>query len=330
MSRYMVTGCAGFIGSHLVDRLLARGDAVVGVDAFTDYYPRQLKRRNLAGARRHPGFSLLEADLSQDRPAPVGGLDGVFHLAAQPGVRDSWGESFAVYVRDNIVATQRLFEAATGARVRVVFASSSSVYGDAATYPTPEHALPCPVSPYGVTKLSCEHLAGAYTASAGLDIVCLRYFSVYGPRQRPDMAFARIVSALLESRPFRLLGSGDQVRDFTYVDDVVAASIMAMEQARGGSVYNVGGGTPCSLMEAIELCERLTGCTLALDRRRPARGDPARTVADTTRIGAELGWEPRTSLADGLAAQVAAGTPPRRVLEVVGGDGRLPRESAER
>jgi UDP-glucuronate 4-epimerase len=321
VSRYLVTGCAGFIGSHLVDQLLARGDAVVGVDAFTDYYPRRMKRRNLAGARRHPGFSLFEADLSRTRPAPpVRGIDGVFHLAAQPGVRDSWGGSFSVYVRDNIVATQRLFEAAVAAGVRVVFASSSSVYGDAATYPTPEHARPRPVSPYGVTKLSCEHLAGAYATSYGLDVVCLRFFSVYGPRQRPDMAFSRIVAALLEGRPFPVLGSGDQVRDFTYVADVVAASIAAMETAAGGSVYNVGGGTPASLLEAIELCEGLTGRTLELDRRRPARGDPARTVADTTRIEADLGWHPRTSLADGLAAQVAAGATPRRLLEVVGGD----------
>jgi UDP-glucuronate 4-epimerase len=189
--------------------------------------------------------------------------------------------------------------------VRVVFSSSSSVYGDARSYPTHEGARPRPLSPYGVTKLSCEQLGQAYTAAAGLNVVYLRYFSVYGPRQRPDMAFTRIVGCLLQGRPFPLLGSGAQVRDFTYVDDIVRANLTAMERAPAGAVYNVGGGTPTSLADAIALCERLTGHALVCDRQPPSAGDAIRTLADTSRIRSEIGWRPRSSLVDGLAAQVS-------------------------
>ena len=313
MSRYVVTGCAGFIGSHLADALLDRGHTVVGIDAFTDFYPRPLKERNLETAGDDPRFSLFEEDLLEARlDGLIGGADGVFHLAAQPGVRDSWGSSFSTYARDNLIATQRVFEAAATVGVRVVFASSSSVYGDAESYPTDEEARPRPVSPYGVTKLACEHLGHAYAAAAGLDIVCLRYFSVYGPRQRPDMAFTRIIRCLLEGRPFPLLGSGAQVRDFTYVGDVVTASLTAMQRAPAGVVYNVGGGTPTSLIAAIRLCERLAGRPLICNRRPASAGDATRTLADTTRIRAEIGWRPRTSLLEGLSAQVATQMPLRR------------------
>jgi UDP-glucuronate 4-epimerase len=306
VSRFVVTGCAGFIGSHLTEALLDGGHDVVGIDAFTDFYPRSVKEQNLETARPNRQFTLIEDDLADaELDAIVYGSDGVFHLAAQPGVRDSWGKSFAMYARDNLLATQRVFEAAAAAGVRVVFSSSSSVYGDAQTYPTREDARPRPVSPYGVTKLSCEQLADAYTAAAGLDVICLRYFSVYGPRQRPDMAFTRIVDCLLEGRPFPLLGSGAQVRDFTYVSDIVRADLAAMERAPAGAIYNVGGGTPTSLADAIALCERLTGHALVRDRRPPSAGDTVRTLADTSRIRADIGWRPRHSLVDGLAAQVS-------------------------
>jgi nucleoside-diphosphate-sugar epimerase len=316
VSRYLVTGCAGFIGSHLVDRLLRRGDEVIGVDAFSDYYARERKEANLADAREHPGFSFAEIDLADGQLEPlVADADGVFHLAAQPGVRGSWGDTFAVYVRDNIYATQRLFEAAAGAERRVVMASSSSVYGNAEAYPTSEGALPRPVSPYGVTKLACESLARTYFETLGLEVVSLRYFTVYGPRQRPDMAFSRIVSALLDGTTFRLFGTGEQSRDFTYVADAVEATLAAMTDGPGSRVYNVGGGSETTLARVVEICERLAGTRLDVRREPSAVGDVRRTSADTSLLRSELGWTPRTSLEDGLAAQLAAAeaaTGPRR------------------
>jgi len=309
MSRYLVTGCAGFIGSHLTHALLARGDAVVGVDAFTDYYARDAKESNLERALGE-GLSFVEVDLSGDELSPIlDNVDGVFHLAAQPGVRGSWGSSFAHYVRDNIVASQRLFEVAAPKRLRVVMASSSSVYGNAETYPTRENASLRPVSPYGVTKEACESLARTYVECFGLHIVLLRYFSVYGPRQRPDMAFARIISALREGNPFVVYGTGEQSRDFTYVGDAVAATIAAMDGCPTAIVYNVGGGSETTLNGAIELCERLAGERLKVITEGAARGDVGRTGADTTLIRSELGWAPRTSLTEGLAAQLAAASP---------------------
>jgi UDP-glucuronate 4-epimerase len=309
MSRYLVTGCAGFIGSHLTDALLARGDEVVGVDAFTDYYPRDAKESNLERALGE-GLSFVEVDLSRDELLPIlDNVDGIFHLAAQPGVRGSWGNSFAHYVRDNIVASQRLFEMAAPKRLRVVMASSSSVYGNAPTYPTREDASLRPVSPYGVTKEACESLARTYVECFGLHIVLLRYFSVYGPRQRPDMAFARIISALRERNPFVVYGTGEQSRDFTYVDDAVAATLAAMDGGPAATVYNVGGGSETSLNGAIEMCERLAGERLKVIKEGAARGDVGRTGADTTLIRSELGWTPRTSLPEGLAAQLAAASP---------------------
>ena len=307
MSRYLVTGCAGFIGSHLIERLLRRGDDVVGVDAFTDYYPRERKEANLAEARTYPGFSFSELDLTDASLEPlVAETDGVFHLAAQPGVRGSWGETFAVYVQDNILATQRLLEAAAAAKRRIVMASSSSVYGNAETYPTSEDALPRPVSPYGVTKLACESLARSYFESHGLEVISLRYFTVYGPRQRPDMAFSRIISALLSGTTFRLFGTGEQSRDFTYVDDAVEATFAAMADGPGTRVYNVGGGSETTLGRVIEICEGLAGRRLDVRYEPSAVGDVRRTAADTSLLRSELGWKPGTALDEGLAAQLAA------------------------
>jgi UDP-glucuronate 4-epimerase len=293
--RYLVTGAAGFIGSQLLRTLLERGHEAEGWDAFTDYYDPALKEENAHD------LPVTRVDLAED-VLELDGFDGVFHLAGQPGVA-SFGGVFPVYVRQNVLASQRLFEQAVAANVRVTVASSSSIYGDAASYPTPEDTIPCPLSPYGITKLACEHLARAYGAEFGLEVVTVRYFTIYGPRQRPDMAFTKMVSCLAEGRPFELYGDGSQSRSFTYVDDAVEATVAAMEHAAGGAVYNVGGGSEVSMLEAVETLGRIAGRRLELVRRPRRQGDAARTAADTARIRAELGWEPVTSFEDGLDAQ---------------------------
>ena len=293
--KYIVTGAAGFIGSHLAESLQAAGHEVVGIDSFTDYYDPALKERNARA------LTIDRLDLARDE-LDFAGFDGVFHLAGQPGVR-SFGDVFPLYVERNVLASQRVFEAAAAAGARVVFASSSSIYGEAERYPTPEETPPRPLSPYGITKLSCEHLASAYGRSFGLDAVVLRYFNAYGPRQRPDMAFPRVVGALAAGRPFTLFGDGEQSRSFTYVLDVVEASILAMDGAAGGAVLNVGGGQEATMNEAIGTLELIAARSLDIRREPAVPGDQRRTRADTTRIRAELGWEPRTSLDEGLRAQ---------------------------
>lgn len=314
---YLVTGCAGFIGSHLVQALLNRGCSVVGIDCFTDNYARTAKERNLEHCRDDRRFRFLELDLAEAPVAPLlDGIDGIFHLAARPGVRESWGPSFATYLRDNVWLTQQVFEAAAKREIRVVYASSSSVYGEADAYPLREDTGLVPVSPYGVSKLACEALASAYHRSFGLDAVGLRYFSVYGPRQRPDMAFSRVLRCLAENRPFSLLGGGRQTRDFTYVGDVVEATLAAMARAPSGRVYNVGGGSEISLRESVSLCERIVGRRLDVRSMPAVAGDARRTIADNARAVAELRWRPETSLESGLARQFAAvsGREPERSL----------------
>jgi UDP-glucuronate 4-epimerase len=300
--RYVVTGAAGFIGSQLAQALLANGHDVVGVDCFTDYFDPAEKEENARG------LDVRRIDLAEES-LDLGGVDGVFHLAAQAGVR-SFGEVFPLYVRRNLIATQRVLEACVNADVRLVLASSSSVYGEAEAYPTPEDTLPRPISPYGITKLGCEQLAHAYRA----DAVVLRYFTVYGPRQRPDMFFRRVCEALLAGATFEIYGTGEQSRSFTYVDDAVAATVAAMERAPTGAIYNVGGGDEASMLEAITLLEQISGRELDVRHVGVAQGDVSRTKADVTRIRAALGWEPRTPLGDGLeamwswaSARVAAG-----------------------
>ncbi len=291
--RYCVTGAAGFVGSLLAEALLSRGEDVVGVDSFTDYYDPRLKERNAEG------LDVQRIDLAADE-LDFSGFDGVFHLAGQPGVR-SFGDVFPLYIERNVLASQRVFEAAARDGVRVVFASSSSVYGEAERYPTPEDTSPRPVSPYGITKLTSEHLARAYARSFALDAVVLRYFNAFGPRQRPDMAFTKVARALSTGEPFDLFGDGHQSRGWTYVDDVVRATILAMEGGTG--TYNVGGGVEASLREAIGILEGLAGRALDIREHPPVPGDQRRTNADTTRIRADLGWEPKVSLEDGLRAQ---------------------------
>jgi UDP-glucuronate 4-epimerase len=291
--RYAVTGAAGFIGSHLANALVGAGHDVVGIDCFSDSYDPQLKEENARA------LDVQRLDLVEDA-LDFSGLDGVFHLAGQPGVR-SFGDVFPHYVRNNVLASQRVFEAAVESGVRVVFSSSSSIYGAAERFPTPESTEPQPLSPYAITKLAAEHLARAYERSFDLDVVVLRYFNAFGPRQRPDMAFTRIAFALAEGRPFDLYGDGSQTRGWTYVADVVAATLLAMERGRG--TYNVGGGVEASLRESIAILERVAGRSLELREGPAVPGDQRRTRADTRRIREELGWEPRVSLEDGLSAQ---------------------------
>jgi nucleoside-diphosphate-sugar epimerase len=308
----LVTGAAGFIGSHLCEALLDHDEQVVAVDCFTDYYGRPAKEENLAPLRGRPGFTFVEADLSVAPVAPLlADVDHVFHIAGQPGVRASWGPDFADYLRHNVAATQRLLEACKGRPLgKLVYSSSSSVYGDAESYPTPESQRPQPVSPYGVTKLAAEHLCETYRRSFGVPAVSLRLFSVYGPRQRPDMAFSRLVRAALSGEPFEVYGDGRQTRDFTYVADVVRGMRDAATSPWCG-VANIGGGSRTSLNEALAVVGELCG-DLRVIRRPRAVGDVRDTAADISTAEAAFGYRPRTSLREGLAAMVAAERLPER------------------
>ena len=306
MASAVVTGCAGFIGSHLTESLLEDGHTVLGVDCFNDNYPRADKYRNLARAGGHERFRLLTADLvSADADALLEGADVVFHLAGEPGVRASWGPRFDRYTHHNVQATQRLLEAARETGVKFVYASSSSVYGDALTLPTHEDEAPRPLSPYGVTKLAAEHLCVLYGEEHGVDTVALRYFSVYGPRQRPDMAFRRFCEAIHAGEPIEVFGDGRQTRDFTYVGDIVDATRAAAQaDTPTGRVYNIGGGNRTSLRCALEVLAGIAGRPLDIRHHGRESGDVMDTGADTTRAERELGFSPRTSLADGLAAEL--------------------------
>jgi UDP-glucuronate 4-epimerase len=315
--RALVTGAAGFIGSNLVDALLADGHAVVGVDSFSPYYPRADKEANLDGARQHASFSLIEADL---RTATLGGmLDGVdvvFHEAGQPGVRLSWSDGFAEYDTANVLATQRLLEAVKahndGAAAngttgvgRFVFASSSSLYGNAPSYPTRETDLPRPHSPYAVTKLAAEHLCGLYAANWGVPTIALRYFTVYGPRQRPDMAMHRLIEAALGGPPFPLYGDGRHVRDFTFVADVVDANLRAARvPTEPGTVVNIAGGGTTMMRDLIELVGDLAGRPVPIEPLEARAGDVERTGGATDRARELLGWEPHVTVPQGVQAQL--------------------------
>jgi UDP-glucuronate 4-epimerase len=304
--RALVTGCAGFIGSHLTEGLLEDGHEVLGVDCFNDNYARSQKLANLRIALDFDSFRFARCDLASTDVSPlVADCDVVFHLAAEPGVRSSWGSRFDVYLRNNVAATQRLVEAALARpELRFVYASSSSVYGEAERLPTPEDTPPQPLSPYGVTKLGAEQLCLLYHANHGLETVALRYFSVYGPRQRPDMAFNRFCRAALADEPITVFGDGRQTRDFTYVADVVAATRAAASSAAApGQVYNVGGGSRVSLRRTLEVLAAVSGVDLDVRCSAREHGDVADTGADITRARRDLGFRPGTSLEDGLRAE---------------------------
>lgn len=300
----LVTGGAGFVGSHLSERLLDQGAEVVALDCFTDYYPRALKETNVAGLRGRAGYRLVEAAIRDaDLSSLLDGVTHVFHLAAQAGVRKSWGADFRIYTELNIDATQILLEAVVGRPIeRFVYASSSSVYGDLVAMPMREDALPQPVSPYGVSKLSAEQLCYLYFANFGVPTVALRYFTVYGPRQRPDMGFNRFFSAVLAGRPVVQYGDGLQTRDFTFVADAARATADAGLRGVPGRVYNIGGGSRVTLLDVFDLIARVSGRPVIVDKQPPQKGDMRDTYADTTLARADLGFAPSVTLEQGLTA----------------------------
>jgi nucleoside-diphosphate-sugar epimerase len=301
----LVTGAAGFIGSHLVSALLDRGAEVTGIDCFTDYYPRALKEANVGVNAGRRGFHFIVASLQgTDLAALLDGKTHVFHLAAQAGVRKSWGRDFRVYTNHNVEATQLLLEACVGRPLhRFVYASSSSVYGDNVSLPMREDAVPQPVSPYGVTKLAGEQLCYLYFVNHRVPATSVRYFTVYGPRQRPDMAFHRFLKAAIKGEPITLYGDGHQTRDFTYVTDAVAATIAAADKGVNGRAYNIGGGSRVSVNQLFEILERVVGQRLDIRREPAQKGDMRDTFADTTLARADLGFSPAVTLEQGLEAE---------------------------
>jgi nucleoside-diphosphate-sugar epimerase len=303
----LVTGAAGFIGSTLAERLLESGADVVGIDCFTDYYPRAVKDRNLTTLMKHPKFRFVESTLRHANLVKL--LDGrthVFHLAAQAGVRKSWGKDFNIYTVNNIEATQVLLEACVGLPLeRLVYASSSSVYGDNVAMPMREEALPQPVSPYGVTKLAAEQLCYLYFVNYGVPAVSLRYFTVYGPRQRPDMGFHKFLHAAILGHPITVFGDGEQTRDFTFVDDAVNATISAGTRGVPGRVYNIGGGSRVTLNHVLEIIGRVSGRQPIISAEPDQKGDMRHTFADTQRARTDLAFAPSVDLEHGLAAEHA-------------------------
>ena len=302
----LITGAAGFIGSSLSDRLLEAGHEVVGVDCFTDYYDPQIKRANLRNALTSPSFRLIEGDLNDlELKGVLDGVDWVFHQAAQAGVRMSWGACFDIYARNNILATQKLLEAAKGSGIRrLVNASSSSVYGDSRELPLRESARPQPVSPYGVTKLAAEHLCYLYYANYGVPTVSLRYFTVYGPRQRPDMAFNKFIKSALSGDEIVVYGDGEQTRDFTYIADAVTANIQAAEsEGAVGRVFNVGGGSRISVNAVLDILKELTG-DLKVRHEEDQKGDVRHTMSDTASAREILGYSPEMGIREGLQREV--------------------------
>jgi UDP-glucose 4-epimerase len=301
----LVTGAAGFIGSHLSGALLDGGAEVVGLDCFTDYYSRALKEVNLNHNRRRQRFQFVEARIQDaDLASLLDGVTHVFHLAAQAGVRKSWGRDFSIYTVNNVEASQQLLEACVGRSLhRFVYASSSSLYGDNVAMPMREDALPQPVSPYGVTKLAAEQLCHLYQVNYSVPTTSLRYFTVYGPRQRPDMAFHRFIRAAVAGQPITLYGDGEQTRDFTFVGDTVAGTIAAGERGVPGRAYNLGGGSRVTVNHVLEIIGRVTGRTLTIRREPAQKGDMRDTYADTSLAKADLGFAPRVSLEEGIEAE---------------------------
>jgi nucleoside-diphosphate-sugar epimerase len=302
----LVTGTAGFIGSTLADRLISEGHDVVGIDSFTDYYPRPIKEQNIAALRTRSGFRLVEGRLQDlDLASLLADRTHIFHLAAQAGVRKSWGRDFSIYTSNNIEATQVLLEACRRAPQleRLVYSSSSSVYGDATPLPMREDALPQPVSPYGVSKLAAEQLCYLYFANYGVPTVSLRYFTVYGPRQRPDMGFHRFIRSALEGATITVFGDGDQTRDFTFVADAVTANILAATRGTAGAVYNIGGGSRVSVNQVLAMIGTISKHPLRVERSDVQHGDMRHTYADTSRARHDLGFVAAVGLEQGLTKE---------------------------
>lgn len=304
--KYLVTGVAGFIGSHLAERLIAQGEQVVGIDCFTDFYPLAIKEGNLRKISGSKNFELLRADLRQLELKPLlQGVDRIFHLAAQAGVRTSWGRDFDHYLENNIKVTQRLLEAMLDfPELKMVFASTSSVYGDTDRYPTPENAAKRPFSPYGVTKLACESLCYLYYKNFGTRITLVRFFTVFGARQRPDMAFHKFIRATLCGEPIPIYGDGTQTRDYTYIQDIIDGAMAAMDRGTVGEAYNLGGGHQTRLMDAVKMIFELCGKSTEIKYLSPQKGDVRETLADTEKARKELGYAPRGSVELGLKEEI--------------------------
>lgn len=300
--RCLVTGVAGFIGSHLAEALIRKGFEVIGIDSFLDYYPRSIKEKNLEGLHSFPAFRFVEGSLLEvNLEDLLEGVDFVFHQAAQAGVRASWGNSFQIYTENNVRGTQLLLEACVGRPLKkFVFASSSSIYGDNPDRPTREESLPRPVSPYGVTKLASEQLCYLYWKGFGIPCAALRYFTVYGPRQRPDMALNKVIRALMTEREFPLYGDGKQTRDFTYISDIVNANLLAMEAPCEGKSFNIGSGKPISLKDVLQLLEKICGKKLQIRPEKNQKGDVQDTYADISLARRSLGYAPKVKLEEGL------------------------------
>ena len=304
--RFVVTGACGFIGSHLSDRLLEAGHEVVGIDGYVPFYPREMKEKNIAKAMASGRFTLHETLLegAPNLESLLDGADAIYHLAAQAGVRASWGADFAGYVEHNVLGTQKLLEAAVNAKTpRLIYASSSSVYGDVKELPLRESMALAPVSPYGVTKLAAEHLVHLYGKADSLSVTSLRFFTVYGPRQRPDMAFHRFLKAVRDGQPITLYGDGEQTRDFTFIADLVDVLEASVDRGQAGLVYNVGGGQRISVLKVLEAIGQVTGREVRIDRQAGQKGDMRDTLADTTQAARDLGFVPKTPLATGLKAE---------------------------
>ncbi|HID30186.1 MAG TPA: NAD-dependent epimerase/dehydratase family protein [Desulfobacterales bacterium] len=301
----LVTGAAGFIGSHLCECLIEKGFEVVGIDSFMDYYPRSIKEASIADLRGRQNFEFIEANLVEvDLTKLLDGVDVIFHQAAQAGVRASWGRDFKIYSDNNILATQMLLEACRESPVnKFIYASSSSVYGDTEDLPMRETSLPRPVSPYGVSKLAAEHLCWLYFKNFGIPTVSLRYFTVYGARQRPDMAFHRFFRWALEGEVLEVYGDGEQSRDFTHVNDIVEANWLASDKAPAGTVFNIGGGSRITLNGAIGIIGEITGRELEVNYQAKQKGDVRHTKADMTKAEEELGYKPKVAIREGLQAE---------------------------
>lgn len=300
--KVLVTGVSGFIGSSLSDRLLQEGYQVIGVDSFYDYYPRKIKEKNLKDLLGNSAFEFIETDiLDIDWNQIINNVDGIFHQAAIAGVRASWGKKFDHYVHNNVLGTQRLLEACKDKNLdKIIYASSSSVYGDTDELPITESSPTNPVSPYGVTKLAAEHLATLYFKGYGVPTVSLRYFTVYGPRQRPDMAFHKFISAVMKGEKIEIYGSGEQTRDFTYISDVVEANIQAFEHGKAGEVYNIGGGGRIKLIDTIRIIEDIVGKEANLVFTEPQRGDARHTFSDVSKAQSDFDYSPETDVRSGL------------------------------